>query len=513
MALSSKKTIAKNTVLLYIRTFIVMIVALWTSRIILQSLGAVDYGVYSAVGGLVSMFSVLTGSMSAAISRYITFELGTGNEVRLKQVFGASVAVQLLFIAVIVLLGETIGLWFLNSKMTIPADRMVAANWVYQCTILIFCFNLLSVPYNAELIAHEHMGTYAYVSVADNVLRLCIAYLIFVSPIDRLIFYSVLMALLSIGVRIFYQLYCTVKFSECRSVSLKVHKSVFGGLANFAGWNMLGEISSICSNQGIGVVLNLFFGPLINAAYGVASQVNGAVNAFAGNFTTALSPSITKSYAVGDSAYVKDLVLKGAKYSYFLLFIIVLPLLIETEMVMNIWLKNVPEHTVVFVRLMLVYSLITIWSQTIIRAVQATGNIKRYQIIVSTVSLMSLPIAYIVLKLGCPPYTAIVSVVAIAVLTLFVRLFIVKPLIDVSFRDFVTVVLLRCVSVSVVASVLPIVLHISIGAGIVNSILVVLVCVLCSCLSIYGLGCSSTERRAVTDRIKTIVGRIKSVRG
>lgn len=505
MALSSKQTVAKNTVLLYIRTFIVLIISLVTSRILLQSLGVEDYGIYNAVGGFVAMFAVLTGSMSAAISRYITFELGTGNSEKLKQVFSSSVIVQLIFIVIIVLVAEAFGIWFLNSKMTIPSDRMVAANWVFQCTVIIFCVNLLSVPYNAEIIAHEHMKTYAYVSIVDNVFRLIIAYLIFVSPFDKLIFYALLMTALSVGIRVFYQIYCTKKFEECKNISFKINRNVLKGLVGFASWNMLGEMASLFSHQGISLVLNVFLGPLVNAAYGVANQVNSAVLAFTNNFTTALSPSITKSYAEGSLGYMKSLVLQGARYSYYLLLILVVPLLIETEFILQIWLKEVPEHSIVFVRLMLIYSLISILSQTIIRAVQATGDIKRYQIIISTVSMLSLPLACVLLKYGFAPASALVAVVIVSFCTLIVRLIIVKPMIGISIGLYFKNVLLSVLIISFISFTPLSFLHNLLPKANFVSLTLCLVSILWTIFTCFFIGFTKEERSIVGKKISSFI--------
>ena len=506
MALSSKKTIAKNTGFLYIRTFIVLVVSLWTSRVILQSLGVEDYGIYSAVGGLVSMFTVLTGSMSASISRYITYELGTGKIEKLKQIFSASLLTQLLFIIIVVVVAETMGLWFLNNEMIIPKDRSFAANCVYQCTIIIFCFDLFAIPYNAELIAHEHMKTYAYVSIVDNLFRLIIAYVIFVSPLDKLIFYSLLMALLSLAVRVFYPWYCKRKFEECQKVIVKgIDKANFIGLFNFAGWNILGEVSTISSSHGIGLLLNVFFGPLINAAYGIASQINSAVLAFSNNFTTALAPSITKSYAEKQMDYMRDLVYLGARYSYYLLFLLVLPIIMETETILTIWLKEVPEYSIEFVKLLLVHSLITILSQTIIRAVQATGDIKKYQIIISCVSLLSLPISYIALRFGLNPSIALIPLVAVAFGTFVVRLLIVRPLIGITLKDFITKVLVRLAMVTIIAPVIPVVLKKTLNEGLVSSIIVCAASVLFVGVTCVYIGVTPSEREQLINKLRVFI--------
>lgn len=502
MTLSSKRQVAKNTVLLYCRTFIVLIISLWTSRVILDSLGVEDYGVYNAVGGLISLFAVLTGSMSSAISRYVTFELGTGDSNKLRQVFAASVIIQLVFIVIILFLAETIGLWFLNNKMTIPDGRSSAANYVYQFTLVIFCVNLLSVPYNAALIAHEDMKTYAYVSVFDNVVRLIIAFLVYVSPFDKLIFYSLLMTILAVSIRLFYQWYCAARFYECRIENFKVDSTILSGLGKFAGWNMLGEIASIMSNQGISVLLNIFIGPAINAAYGIANQVNAAVRSFTNNFMTALSPTITKSYAEKDYSYMKDLVLFGARCSYYLLFILVLPIMLETQALLNVWLKTVPEYTCVFVRLLLLYSLVEILSQTIIRAVQATGDIKRYQIIVSSISLLTLPFAYLALKMGFNPASVLVVSVIIDLALLLIRMILLKSIIGISIGHFVSQVLIRVAAVSIVAATPALIIRSIVRIeSFSSSLLICAISFVCSCAACFFVGCSKIERDSLLRKL------------
>ena len=507
MALSSKTTIAKNTVLLYIRTLIVLFISLWTSRVILQSLGAEDFGIFNAIGGLVTMFSILTGSMSHAISRFITFEIGTGDFDKLKRVFSASMIVQIAFIGVIVLVAETVGLWFLNTKMTIPSTRLTAANWVFQFTLITFCFNLLSIPYKSELIAHEHMKTYAHISVVENVLRLAIAFMIYISPFDRLVFYSALMTLLAIGIRVFYQLYCRHNFFECRGFKWKVEKELIFEMGKFAGWNMFGSAAVTFRTQGISIILNMFFGPLLNAAYGIANQVNSAVMSFTHDFTTAFTPSITKAYAENKIEYVKSLVLQGARFSYFLLLLFVLPILFETETILTIWLKNVPDHSVQFVRLILIFSLVEILSQTIIRAVLATGDIKRYQIIIGLVALSTIPIAYVFLRLGFDPESTMIVAIAVAIAALLIRMLIIRPMIGLSFWDFTRQVLIRVLIVTAVAVVPPSIVYILMPIGWFSFIVVSLTCVISTTVASLFIGCSISERKSLFAKAYSLIKR------
>lgn len=323
---SNGKRIAKNAILLYLRTFITMCITLLTSRIILRSLGVNDYGLYNVVGGVVAMFSVLTGSLSAAISRFTTFELGKNDNERLKRVFCTSINIQIILIVVIVLLAETIGLWFLNYKMNIEEGRIVAANWVFQFSIITFVINLLSVPYNASIIAHERMSAFAYISILDAILKLAIAFLISFSPIDKLVFYALLLMLCGLVIRLIYARYCNRHFEECQ-YKIIFDKSLLKEMFGFAGWNFIGASSDVFRDQGGNIIINLFFGTSVNAARAVAMQVSSAITTFVNNFLTAVRPQITKSYASGDYSYMMQLIYRGSKFSGFILLFFALPVL------------------------------------------------------------------------------------------------------------------------------------------------------------------------------------------
>ena len=377
----NNKRIAKNTLLLYFRMLFLMAVSLYTSRVVLNALGVEDFGIYNVVGGVVAMFTVLSGSLSAAISRFITYELGKGNQENLNKIFSSAVTIQLGLAGIIILLVETIGIWFLNVKMNISEVRMEAANWVFQFSILTFAINLVSVPYNASIIAHEKMSAFAYISILEAVGKLTIAYLIGISPIDKLIFYAILMCAVALIVCFTYGNYCKRHFSECTYRFIwdkQLLKQMFG----FAGWNFIGTASAVLRDQGGNVVINLFCGPTVNAARGVAFQVNNAVNQFVANFMTALNPQITKSYASGDKEYMMTLIFQGARLSFYMLLLLSLPILVNTHYILELWLKIVPEHTVLFVQLVLIFTMSESISQPLITAMLATGKIRNYQIVV-----------------------------------------------------------------------------------------------------------------------------------
>ena len=388
-----------------------MAVSLYTSRVVLNALGVEDFGIYNVVGGVVAMFTVLSGSLSAAISRFITYELGKGNQENLNKIFSSAITIQLGLAGIIILLAETVGIWFLNVKMNIPEIRMEAANWVFQFSILTFAINLISVPYNASIIAHEKMSAFAYISILEAIGKLAIAYLIVVSPMDKLIFYAILMCIVALIVRFTYGNYCKRHFSECTYHFIwdkQLLKQMFG----FAGWNFIGASSAVLRDQGGNVVINLFCGPTVNAARGIAFQVNTAVNQFVTNFMTALNPQITKSYAAGNKEYMMTLIFQGARLSFYMLLLLSLPILINTHYILGLWLKLVPDHAVLFVQLVLIFAMSESISQPLITAMLATGKIRNYQIIVGGLQMMNLPISYLLLRLGFFP--EIVIIVAIS---------------------------------------------------------------------------------------------------
>ena len=395
------KRIAKNTVLLYIRTFFVMIISIYVSRVILQNLGVEDYGIYNVVGGLVAMFSIISNSLSAAISRFITFEIGTKNIERLHQVFSTGKTVLLILAGAVVILTEFIGLWFLTTQMKIPDGRMTAAIWVLQCSIVTFFVDLLAIPYNACVIAHEHMKAFAYISILEAVLKLGICFLLKISPIDKLIFYAVLMMILAVIIRGIYGIYCNRHFEESR-IPAHFYKPVFKEMFGFAGWSFFTSANSTLCDQGVNMLINVFFGVTFNAARGVANQIKGAMIHFVSSFVSAINPQITKSYAVGDTDTMFSLVCRGARISYFLTLVMVVPVFFEAEQILNIWLTVVPEKAVVFTRLSLIYILMDGAGYTLYTANLSTGRIKKYSIVLSIITFFVFPLSWLAYYLGAP---------------------------------------------------------------------------------------------------------------
>lgn len=493
--------IAKNTLLLYVRMLFLMLISLYTSRVILNVLGVEDYGIYNVVGGVVTMFSMLSGSLSAAISRFITFELGTGNAEKLKMVFSSSVTIQAGIALVVILIAETVGLWFLNEKMVIPDNRIIAANWCFQFSIITFAINLISVPYNAAIIAHERMSAFAYISIFEGLGKLAIAWCIVVSPIDRLVFFAGMVAVLAILVRIIYGLYCKHYFKECIYHFIYDH-DLLKQMCSFAGWNFIGSSSGILRDQGINILLNLFFGPSVNASRGIAFKVQQTVQSFVGNFLTALTPQITKKYASCNYQETFKLVFFGARFSYYLLLLISLPVLIETNMILSLWLKVVPEYTVIFVRLILVYLLTESVSYTMVTLMLATGNIKKYQIIVGGCQMLNFPVSYLLLKMGFSPESTIIVSIGVALCCLLLRLRMLKQMVDYPVKKFVIEVLLNVCIVTVLSIIVPLYISSIMQEGVSRLLITCVVSVLSVIIVIFLFGCTNNERRILYNKIK-----------
>ena len=499
----NNKRIAKNTLLLYFRMLFMMVVSLYTSRVILNALGVEDFGIYNVVGGVVAMFTVISGSLSAAISRFITYELGKGDQSKLNRIFSASVTIQLLLSLIIVVLIESVGVWFLNTKMTIPMERMTAANWVLQFSIITFVINLISVPYNAAIIAHEKMSAFAYISILEAVGKLAIAFLIMWSPIDKLIFYAVLMCLVAIMVRFAYGHYCTKHFEEC-NYHFHWDKELLKNMFGFAGWNFIGASSAVLRDAGGNIVLNMFFGPSVNAARGIANQVNSAITGFVQNFMTALNPQITKSYASGDRSYMMTLIFQGARLSFYMLLLLSLPVLINTHYILVIWLKMVPEHAVLFVQLILIFAMCESISNPLVTAMLATGKIRNYQIIVGGLQMLNLPISYVCLRLGCIPESVLIVAIVISQSCLVARLYMLRSMIGLSSVQYMKKVYFNIIVVALLAVAVPGLLSEYMEESFLSFVILSFAAIVCTIIVEFYVGCNSKEREFVIDKVNNI---------
>lgn len=502
---ANNKRIAKNTLVLYVRMFIMMAISLYTSRVVLKILGVEDFGIYNVVGGIVSMMGVINGAMSVSTTRYLTFELGKGDMVRLKQTFRMCVNIYVLLALILLILSETVGLWFLNTQLVIPDDRMVAANWVFQFSILSTIFSLLTNPYNAVIISREKMNIYAYISLADAILKLAIVYLLLVVPLDRLIVYGFMLMFLHVLNTSIYFFYCNKKYQESR-YAFYWETSLFKQLLSYTGWNLFGSASSLVKGQGLNILLNMFFNPSVNAARGIAYQVNTTVSHFFTNFYTAVRPQITKYYAQQDLDNMFKLVFRSSKMAFFLILLISLPLIIEAPYVIQLWLGQLPEFVVPFMRLVLVITAVDAMANPLMTTAHATGKIALYQFVVGTMTILNIPISYTLLYYGGDPLTVFYISLIIAILNLFIRLWIVKRLVDFPVWDYVRTVLLTSVLVCVISAVIPCVVYELLQDD--NFVRFMIVCVLSvssSLFAMYVVGLSAEERQIVMKYAKKII--------
>ena len=502
------KRIAKNTFLLYLRTILVMFVALYTSRVVLNTLGIEDYGVYTAVGGVVSMFSVISGALTNAISRFITFDLGKGNIERLSVTFATSINIQIVISIIIFLLCEIFGVWFLNAKMNIPLNRMGAANWVLQCSLITFVINLISVPYNAAIVAHEHMGAFAYISIVETVLKLVIVYLLVISGFDKLITYAILLVAVSIIIRVTYGIYCNRHFKECK-YRFVYDSSLFRKMLAFSGWNFLSNSAYVFNNQGVNMLINIFFGVVMNSARGIASQVENIIFQFVNNFTMAINPQITKSYAQGDRKRLFYLIDKGARFSFFLLLFFSLPVMFEAEYLLTLWLKIVPEKTAMFLVLSFIGAMISVLGNTGYTACMATGNIKKYTLGISSLGALVFCLSWIAYVLGAPvESTYIVFIIVYAVIQV-VRLIIMKELLGYPPTQFFREVICRIIPPCFLSCILPAAIVSCIPTSFLRLLITTTASLVTCTVSIYYTGLTKSERRYLVNRLEPLIYRIQ----
>ena len=496
---SANKRIAKNTLVLYVRMLFTMGISLFTSRVILQTLGVEDYGISSVVGGVISMFTFINAAMVSSTQRYLNFELVRGDANQLRSVFSTSLQIHALIALVIIVLSETVGLWFLNEKLVIPEARMTAAMWVYQCSILSCAVSIMSTPYNAVIVAHEKMSAFAYISILDVSLKLLVVYLLVVLPFDKLIILAILNLLVQLFIRYIYTLYCHRHFPESY-FQFWFNKTLFKEMFGFAGWSFWGNLAAILYTQGLNMMLNIFFGPIVNAARGIAVQVQSAVQQFVGGFQTALNPQITKNYASNNLPQMHSLMFRSARFSFLLLFFLSLPVLMETNFILTLWLKTVPDDAVIFTQIMICISLIYTTANPCIIANQATGKVKIYQMVVGGILLLILPISYVVLKLGAPAYSVFIVHFCIESLAQFSRMYMLRKLIHLPLWQYMKNIYIPIVSTVVIAIILPLVVRMQVAEGWLRFLAVGFTCVLSVGASSYFIGFTKQERVFFLDK-------------
>lgn len=497
---SNSKRIAKNTLLLYFRMILIMVVSLYTSRIILNELGVEDFGIYNLVAGVVILFSFLSNAMITATQRYLSIAIGKKDEKYIQAVFSTSLLSHFFLIFFIFLAAETIGLWLINAKLEIPADRMSATNFVYQLAILTTCVNIIRIPYNASIIANERMSFFAYVSIVETFLKLAVVWALAITPGDKLVIYSFLLLLVAIVIDIAYWYYCQ-RFLLANKFYLKTNKKLFVELTSFSVWNLFGGLADIGYKQGTNIILNLFWGVLINAVLGITNQIRNALVPFIGNLQLAVNPQMVKSYALGDYEYFKILVYRISKYSYFLMLIIVFPIIFNIDLILELWLKNPPEHTAIFAILTSVYCLVDSLTGPLWAAMQAGGKIKRFQIVTGICLLLNLPVSYLFLMYGYAPSVVLIIQIVITGFTVGVRVLFVKYYLQFSIRNYVREVIFPIVFVTALS--LPIALYIYAETGGYYRLLLFILFVPMMCYIIYVCGTCKSEKEMVMRSIRT----------
>lgn len=504
----NSKRIAKNTIVLYFRTIVMMLISLYTSRIVLEVLGVDNFGISNVVGGVVAMFSIISGSLSSSIGRFLTFEIGTGNNEKLRKIFSTSINIQLGLGLLVIIFGETIGLWLLVNKLVIPDGRMYAAHWVLQCAILNFAVSLLSVPYNAMIVAHERMGVFAYMTIIEACLKLLFVYILYIAPFDKLICYSVMMLIVSIIMRLLYGGYAHRHLSGCSYEKVK-DPALLKEMTTFAWWGFFGNTAWMFNTQGVNILINMFFGVAYNAARGVVGQVESAVMAFVGNFTTAMNPQITKSYSAGDLQYMHSLVCRGTKFTVYLMYLFFIPLWFEAGTVLDIWLTEVPASAEVFLKLSLVCTLLTTMANPMLTAILATGEIKWYEIVTTIAGCLVFPLTYVAYKAGANIlWTYYIYIVVYASL-IGVKMIYARKLVGLPARKFLTEVIRPVATVTPLALLVPFVLSRLMDDSFLRLLILTCSSIVWTMIVVYFAGLDRGERRFLIDKIESKFARLK----
>lgn len=508
MAQSNTSRIAKNTLFLYLRSFITLLISLYTSRVVLEVLGVEDYGIYNVVGGVIGMLSFLNASMSATYQRYFNYEMGRENEKGVTDLFKSSLTVQLFYAIIIVLIAETLGLWFLENKLVIAPERMWAARWIYHISIVSFVLTVFQAPFNALIISYEKMGIFAYISILDSVLKLAIVLALPLFAGDKLIVYGLLGLLIVFVNSIIYLIECKLKFSTCQ-LAFNWDKSNIRKLLSFSSWGMIDSLSYTLINQGVNIVLNIFFGTIVNAARGIAYQVLNAVNQFITSFQTSFRPQLTKSYAEGNYSYMYRLYYTATKVSCYLIWCISLPILIETQTILELWLgDNVPEYTIMFVRLILLTALVNVYANPTSCIAFATGKIKWFTIIVSGINLLNLPIIYCFLKLGYSPISAMYVGLFMSIIVQLVRIIVMKGLLPFSIREYFFKVVLPTLSVFVLSFIPSFVLRRIMSVNVFSTLVICLSAITSVLLVVWLIGLDKKEKFIIKSKVNQVLNQI-----
>lgn len=500
--------IAKNTLLLYLRMLFQLGIALYTSRAVLNALGVIDFGIYNVVGGIIVIFSFLNNAMASSTQRFLVYHLGTNDSRKLKQIFSSAIIIHFVMAVVVVGLAEIMGLWFLQAKMIIPMERLEVAKWVFHLSVISSAITILSVPYNAAIIANERMGAFAAISIIETLLKLCVAIFISFCNGDRLLWYAGLLLGVSVIVRTIYGVYCSKSFPEAKLIFPRNNKLLYKEMTSFAGWSLVGNLSVVGYTQGINLLLNIFFGPAINAARGIAVQVQNAVYGFVRSFQTAVNPQITKSYAIGDLKSMHLLIYRSSKLSFYLTLMLSLPIIIETPYVLSLWLNIVPDYTVAFCRLTFISCMIESISNPFMIGASATGKIKKYHLIIGSILLLIVPVSYIFLKLGFEPIIVYIIDILIQFIAQIIRLFLCRHLFSLNILFYIKDVISRIVGVAVLSVVFSLLIDsLFIEINFINAIIVAFFSFISVCVVSYVIGLTKSERTFFNNKMLKIFHR------
>lgn len=492
----SNNTIAKNTILLYVRLILTMVVGLYTARVVLRTLGVSDYGLYEVVGGFISLFTIVNTVLASGTSRFITIAIGKGDLDELKMTFSTSFWLHIAFAIIFVVIIESFGLWFFFEKMNIPAGREYAAQWVFHLSVLATATSIIQVPFNSTLIAHEKMDIYAYISIYDVCMKLLIVYLLTISRLDKLVLYASLLCLVNITDIIIYQLYCRYKYEECRFLKL-FNSGLVKKMLNFSIWNIFGNAALVGSGQGVNMIINVFYGTSVNAARGIANKVNGIVMQFVSSFLLAVNPQITKSYASGDINRMFDLSKNACKFGTMMMLLIGMPLIMEMDIILKLWLGEVPEHSVFFSRITLLQSFVMAMSRPMITILQATGRIKWTSLTVGLMLLSIVPLTYYLLDIGVSIDVVYIINVIPWVLEVVAYMWFIKRYTGVHTSEYLTDVLYVIIVVCIVGTIPGYLLHIIIQSEIARLLIVVPVTFLSLLLSVAFIGLNKGQRTKI----------------
>jgi O-antigen/teichoic acid export membrane protein len=505
MSHANPKRLLKNTLFLYFRLILTLGVSLYTSREVLAALGVIDYGIYNIVAGAVTMLAFLNGAMASGTQRFLSFEQGKNRNFNQQVTFNTALVIHLLLACIILLLAQTLGLWSVNHLLTIPPERQEAARWILQFSIFGLMAKIIQVPYTAVIIARERMDVYAYMSFVDVASKLAIVYVLGVGGFDNLKLYGALQFATTILVCLIYLIYCRHAFSECR-FSRKINWAKAREMTSFVGWNLSAYFASALSNQGTNMLLNVFFGPTVNAARGIAVQASGTIQGFVSNFQVASAPQIVKTYAAGEIEQEKKLISFSCKLTFLLLFLMACPIFLESHIVLGLWLKNPPPETSLYLRIILIDALIGTSFNPMLQAIMATGKIKRYQAICSSAMISGVFCSWFLLRNGSPAYVVFYVTIGVSLLLLWLRLATLSRMIDYNFQDYARVVLAPCLKVVGVSILPPLLVHSYLNETILRFILVTAAAWISIPVAIFYFGLDKKESSFVLKKVISLVG-------